>query len=148
MSTHYYVVDEKALSLSLKRVIAAKKLLSEGRAPNASQAAAMAGVSRSVFYKYKDSIRPFIDKGTQNVVTLYALLADRPGVLWHLLSMLAEVRTNVLTVNQSIPSDGTAPLTVSIQGSDMPITVQELLQALRAVDGVLAVDVLSGETFA
>ena len=140
-----YVVDERVLSLSLKKVIKAKQLLAEGKVQSASAAASAAGVSRSVFYKYKDSIRPFVQMGTDNIVTLYALLTDKPGVLSHFTAMLARVRTNVLTVNQNIPSGGMAPITVSIQGGDMPITVPELLATLRAVDGVLTVDMISGE---
>lgn len=78
-----------------------------------------------------------------NIITLCATLADRRGVLAHFIQVLADVRTSVLTVNQNIPQNGSALVTVSVHGS-MPITVPELLAALRVVDGVLAVDVVSG----
>ena len=46
----------------------------------AHAAARAVGISRSAFYKYKDSVRPFNDMLHGRIVTFQILLKDEPGI--------------------------------------------------------------------
>lgn len=141
----YYVVASDALPSVMLKVADAKRMLKSGSAKNASEAAKMAGISRSVFYKYKDSIRPFYEKGTDRIVTLSAILNDYPGVLSSFLSKIADAGANILTINQNIPANGLAPITVSVQTGGLKIEMDSLIDNLSNTSGILNVDILAGE---
>ena len=102
------------------------------------------GISRSAFYKYKDSVVPFRDMKHGSIVTFHALLRDRKGVLSSLLAIFADTGANILTINQSIPTNGAALVTISATTENMPIGVDELIARVRALDGVIRFDALAG----
>ena len=111
---------------------------------NVAEAAECAGISRSAFYKYRDAITPFTDLGRTRIVTFHILLRDEKGALSSLLSLLAQTGANVLTINQSIPTNGAAIVTISIQTGGMDRTVDELLQGLKAEQNIIRVEVPAG----
>ena len=102
------------------------------------------GLSRSAFYKYKDSVRPFRDMKQGGIVTFNALLRDKKGVLSALLAIFADTGANILTINQSIPTNGAALVTISATTENMPIGVDELIARVRGLDGVIRFDALAG----
>ena len=144
-SKKYYVVSADVLPNSIMRVAEALHLLKCGDAKNASSAAKMANISRSVFYKYKDSIRPFYDKNIDRIITFYAMLNDHPGVLSSFLEVLAKAGANILTLNQNIPVNGLAPITISAQTSNLKVDVDTLVRKLAKTQGVVNVDIIAGE---
>ena len=107
------IVDAELLPEVLLKVIEAKRMLSQGKAKNSSEAARLAGISRSAFYKYKDGVSVYGDDRRNKIVTYYLTLMDNPGVLSTVLSLLSKHGANVLTINQNIPLDGAAPVTIS-----------------------------------
>lgn len=139
MSDEYYIVRREALPTVFLKVIEAKRLLHTGAAKSAAEAARMAGISRGAFYKYKDAITPYENTIESRVLTIQSVLEDRPGVLSCMLTSFFDAGANILTVNQSIPSDGAAYVTVSARTDKMQLTVSELFDRLRALDGVVSV---------
>ncbi|MCI5753709.1 MAG: ACT domain-containing protein [Clostridiales bacterium] len=143
-TARYYLVDARVLPETFLRVAEAKQLLETGAVRTVAEAAECAGISRSAFYKYRDAITPFTDLGRTRIVTFHILLRDEKGALSSLLSLLAQTGANVLTINQSIPTNGAAIVTISIQTGGMDRTVDELLQGLKAEQNIIRVEVPAG----
>lgn len=131
------IVDSELLPEVLLKVIEAKKMLSQGRAKNASQAARLAGISRSAFYKYKDGISVYSDESRDKIVSYYMTLIDKPGILSSVLTVLSNYGANVLTLNLNIPIDGAAPCTISFTTGNLKCDGHTLREALRATEGVI-----------
>ena len=141
----FFIVSADALPEVFVKVAEAKRMLQVGEAATVGQAAAMVGISRSAFYKYKDKVHPFYDRGIDRTVTLYAQLQDRAGVLSSFLGIFAGAGANILTMNQNIPVDGTASISVTAQTGELVMELSELLERLRASEGVVEVDFITGE---
>ena len=139
----YFLVDSKVLPSVFEGVILAKELLADGRAQNTSQAVKMAGISRSAFYKYKDYVFKYSDNEQKNL-TLVAKLSDKAGTLSSLTTALYEYGANISTVNQGIPVDGAADVTVTIKTDDLSVSVEEMLTALKSIDGVISIKSMNG----
>ena len=120
----------------------AKRYLATGKAKNSSYAAKMAQLSRSAFYKYKDKIMEY-RLADNNVITLFFSLEDLPGVLSSVINKLYECGANILTVNQNIPSDGVASVTISLRTSEITMAEPQLLEHLRQCAGVVRINKLS-----
>ena len=108
------------------------------------QVAAAVGISRSAFYKYKDAVQPFQNMKAGHIITLYALLKDNPGVLSGYLSIFAASGANILTINQTIPTNGCAGVTVSVESSDMTVAMEEMISRLTTANGVLRFEIMAG----
>ncbi|MCI8755284.1 MAG: ACT domain-containing protein [Oscillospiraceae bacterium] len=133
----YLLVEARMLPEIFTKVMQAKMLLSRGNAKNASQAAQMAGISRSAFYKYKDSVFLYDERMNENIVSFSLALEDRPGVLSNLLAQFYQLGANVITVNQNIPIDGVAIASVSIRTADATRSRSQILDMLGKLDGVV-----------
>ncbi len=139
----YLLVDEKVLPEVFSKVIEVKRRLEEGTAQNTSEAVRAVGISRSVFYKYRDYVFPYSKSDASSIMTIQALLVDRPGVLMSMLSVFYDAKVNVLTVNQNIPTGGRASVSVSVRTGQMTGTVDLLLSNLLRVEGVLKIESIS-----
>ena len=139
----YYLVDSSMLPEVFLKVVKAKTLLETGEAQTVGQAVAAAGISRSAFYKYKDSIAPFQDLKRGNIITFSLLLRDT-GLLSSVLSIFAGSGANILTINQSIPTNGTAVVTISVETESMDVAMDSLMSTVREQEGVLKLEVLAG----
>ena len=115
----YYLVERTLLPEVFQRVIEANEAIASGKAATASEAAKIAGLSRSAYYKYKDGVRPFFEATTDRIVTYHFMLHDQPGVLSSILGLMARSGANLLTVNQSIPMRGMASVTISARTGEM-----------------------------
>ena len=120
-------------------------MLETGEETTVNGAARRTGISRSAFYKYKDCVFPVEEAGKNSIITLFFEVADRPGVLSHILKVLASAKTNVLTINQTIPVDGGAIITISLRIEGMDISASLLLKKLRAIEAVKKAEITSGE---
>ncbi len=109
------LVDKKVLPEVFDKVLLAKSYLSKNLAKNSSEACKMADLSRSAFYKYKDSVFFYEDQDKSRVITYSLWLSDDPGVLSEVLTALSRFGVNVLTVNQNIPVDRVALVTISFR---------------------------------
>lgn len=140
----YYIVAANALPEIFIKVAEAKRMMQTGEADTVGTATRLAGISRSAFYKYKDSIRPFNDMLNGHIVTFQVLLKDEPGVLSSILSAFAASGGNILTINQSIPTGGVAAVTLSAETSNLNLPLEDLVHSAERLDGVIAFEVLAG----
>lgn len=136
------LVDACVLPEVFEKVVEAKRLLAVGIAKNLSDAAKTAGISRSAFYKYKDYVFMHNENIDEHVVTVNASLIDRPRVLSGMINELSTIGANILTVNQNIPVDGVAPVSISARlGKDIDVT--QMISRLNSLDGIVEVKVLT-----
>jgi len=140
----YYIVAADALPEIFIKVAEAKRMMQTGEVTTVGAATRMAGISRSAFYKYKDSVQPFNDMKAEHIITFYGMLKDNTGVLSRVLSVFASSGANILTINQSIPTNGCAAVTISAETSDMEESLESLLTAASAVEGVVKFEVMAG----
>ena len=140
----YYQVSAEALPEVFIKVAEAKRMLQVGEADTVGEAARLVGISRSAFYKYKDAVQPFQNMRAGHIITFYALLKDIPGVLSNYLSIFAGSGANILTINQTIPTNGCAGVTISAETSEMVDGLEELMSRAAAAQGVLKFEILAG----
>ena len=127
-----------------RKVAQAKSLLETGEETTVNAASRAVGISRSAFYKYKDAVRPFHDMLQGRIVTMQMLLRDEPGALSGVLNTLAGTGVNVLTINQNLPVNGCAVVTVTAETSQLSLTMEEVLQQAGSASGVLKCEILAG----
>lgn len=142
--TKYYIVEASALPEIFLKVAEAKRLLSVGEAATVNEATQITGISRSAFYKYRDAVLPFQNMMTGRIITFQLLLHDAPGILSNILTMFADFKANIITINSIVPSNGCAVVTISAETMDLTIQLEELLQQLRGAEGVIKVEILAG----
>ena len=140
----YYIVEESALPEVVRRVAEARRLLETGEEATVNGAAQAVGISRSAFYKYKDTVRPFRDMLHGQIVTLQMLLKDEPGILSGTLNILADTGVNILTINQNIPVNGCAVVTLTVETSQLCQPLEEVLGTVSAGPGVIRCEVVAG----
>lgn len=139
----YYIVSAEALPGIFIKVAEAKRMLQVGEAGTVGEAAKRVGISRSAFYKYKDAVQPFQDMKAGHIITFYALLKDIPGVLSNYLSIFANSGANILTINQTIPTNGCAGVTISAETSEMTEDLDAMIARISGADGVLKFEILA-----
>ena len=142
--TKFYIVAADALPEIFIKVAEAKRMLQTGEAATVGGATRKVGISRSAFYKYKDSVQPFNNMKAGHIITFYAMLKDNPGVLSSILSIFASSGANILTINQSIPTNGCAAVTISAETSEMEISLEDLIGRASAAAGVVKFEILAG----
>ena len=141
----YYVVKKGALPEVLLKVVEANRLIDTQKAASVQEAVDMVGISRSSYYKYKDDIFPFHDSAQGTTLTLSCQMNDEPGLLSDVLKVVAEFKANILTIHQSIPINGIASLSLSIQILAATGDVSEMIQGMEKKNGVHSVKVLARE---
>lgn len=143
--TTYFVLKEKAVPEVLLKVVAAKKLLDTGKVESVQDATEQVGISRSSFYKYKDDIFPFHEDTKGKTINMVIQLEDEPGILSRVLEEIAHFHVNILTIHQSIPVNGFATLTLSVDVLEDSGDFSDLVTAIEAVDGIHYVKILARE---
>lgn len=143
MGSRYFVVKEQAVPEVLLKVVEAKKLLDTGKVHTINEAADQVGISRSSFYKYKDDIFQFHDNAQGITITLTFQMKDEPGLLSDVLKVIAEFKANILTIHQSIPINGVASLSLSVQVLPTTGNVSEMLETMERHRGVRNVKILA-----
>lgn len=138
---NYYLVDSSILPNVYSKVILAKSLIASGEAASTTQATKMAGVSRSAYYKYKDKIFEYSGRG-EDTATINAKLLDNAGVLSSVMNELYVEGANVLSVNQSIPVNGVADVSVTVQISNKNASNDSLLEKIKEINGVKSVELV------
>lgn len=143
MASRYFVVKEAAVPEVLLRVVEAKKLLDTGRAQTVNDAADQVGISRSSFYKYKDDIFQFHDTAQGVTITLTFQMEDEPGLLSEVLKIIAGFQANILTIHQSIPINGVASLSLSVQVLPTTGEISDMVETMERHRGVRNVKILA-----
>lgn len=141
----YYVVTKKAVPEVLQKVVEAKRLLEAEKVETVQEAADRVGISRSSFYKYKDDIFPFHDNAKGKTITFVIQMDDEPGLLSDVLHIVAKYHANILTIHQSIPINGIASLTLSVEILSATGDVTAMMQEIEAKQGVQYIKILARE---
>lgn len=144
-SVGYFVVRQRALPEVLLKVVEANRLIETQRVSSVQEAVDRVGISRSSFYKYKDDIFPFHDSAQGTTLTLTCQMDDEPGLLSDLLKVVSDFRANILTIHQSIPINGIASLSLSIQILANTGDVSDMVDKMEKTMGVHYVKVLAKE---
>ncbi len=138
----FYLVREDILPEAIKKTIKVKEILKHRQAKTINEAVHMMDLSRSAFYKYKDFVFPFSDVTQGKIVTLTMLIFDRPGELSQVLNAVAVTKGSILTINQGIPLQGMADVSISIETKGMIVPVSDLIKNLESLPGVSKVSVI------
>lgn len=139
----YYLVNSSILPEVYAKVIEAKGYLASDETLSVSQAAKMAGISRSAYYKYKDAIFEYNGDTSEETATINAKLKDNAGVLSAMMNELYKAGANVLSVNQSVPVNSIADVSVTVRVTEMELTLDELLANVKNVNGVSSARLVS-----
>ncbi|MBO4897498.1 MAG: ACT domain-containing protein [Clostridia bacterium] len=135
------LVDSRALPSVFSKVLDVKKTMSMNSKITVTEATAAAGISRSAFYKYKDFVFPF--KDMKGIITLAFELEDIAGILSEILRILAKANCNILTINQNIPINGLANITISIQNESDNFEVERFLKRFEKIEGIKRMHILA-----
>ncbi|MDR6122214.1 ACT domain-containing protein [Neobacillus drentensis] len=138
----FYLVREDVLPEAMKKTIDVKDMLERGKAESVADAVQKVDLSRSAYYKYRDTVFPFSTITKEKLITLFFHLEDRSGTLSKLLGVVASSGCNVLTIHQTIPLQGRANVTLSLNTSNLTLGFDEVLSELRKLEFVEKVEVL------
>ena len=138
----YYVVKRKAVPEVLLKVIEAKRLLDSGKKESVQEATEAVGISRSSFYKYKDDIYPYHERTNGKTVNMVIQMDDEPGLLSTVSKTIADCKANILTIHQSVPINGIAALTLSVDVFPESGDVDEMVSGIEAVHGIHYVKII------
>jgi chorismate mutase len=142
---NFYIIQRKALPEVFLKVVQAKTYLEKEKAMTVQEAVDAVGISRSSFYKYKDTIFPFYENSRGRAITLGMKIDDEPGLLSSLLNNIAKYEANILTIHQTIPINGVADITFSIEVLPTTGDVHDMVTHLIETDGVHQVKILARE---
>ena len=141
----YFIVKKKAVPEVLLKVVEAKRLLDSEKVITVQEAADRVGISRSSFYKYKDDIFPFHENARGKTITIMIQVDDQPGLLSCVLNCLAKNNSNILTIHQSIPVNGIASLTLSIEIPNQMVDTALIFDEIEALEGIHYLKILARE---
>jgi chorismate mutase len=138
----FYLVREDVLPEAMKKTLEVKEMIERGKADSVWEAVHRVDLSRSAFYKYRDTVFPFSTIKNERLVSLFFHLEDRSGTLSQLLKVVASSGCNILTIHQTIPLQGRANVTLSLNTSSIIMEIEDLLSDLRKLEFVEKVEVL------
>ena len=145
LNEQLFIVEGKVLSETIKKVIEVKRLIENRAAKNVSEAVAAVGLSRSAFYRYKDSVYLFYENTRGKTVTFSMDLTDVPGTLGGVLNVLAGGSLNILTINQTIPINNIANVTVTAETGSAREDIGIVFEKIKATEGVLSLTIVARE---
>lgn len=140
--TKFYIVSEEILPEAILKTAKTKELLAKTPNLTVNEAVETIGISRSAFYKYRDGVFPFYEATREKIITLQITLDHKAGVLSDCLNAIARVRGNILTINQGLPFQGMARATVAFETAEMVQDLENLLETLYEIIGILKVEVV------
>ena len=139
------VVNSAVLPEIILKVLEAKRIKARGDVKSSADACRKIGISRSAYYKYKDFVFAYEEKLTNKIVSLYLVLKDEKGALSSILTSLYEMGANILTVNQNIPIDSVATVTISVKLESDSLNTHNIKSRLSQLGCVVDVKIISGE---
>lgn len=145
MNGDYLVIDKRVLPEVYEKVIATKKILQEGKVKEVTEATKLAGISRSVYYKYKDYVFEFSKMSNGRKATFSMIIAHQKGILSNILNVISEYEGNILTIDQGIPINNLANVSLTIDISSMKVELSEMLEILKKLKYVDKVEFIAME---
>ncbi len=145
MDNKYLVIDKEILPEVFEKVLVAKELLRKGKVKGITEAVKQAQISRSTFYKYKDYVFTLSEGTKGKKVTISMLLRHEPGILSTILNKMAEKNGNILTINQDIPINGIANVSITFDVTDLTTHLDEVMDEIKKSKGVVKLDLIAME---
>lgn len=142
---NFYIVDKSVLPEIFLKVMEVKGLLESGMEKTVQEAVNKVGISRSAFYKYRDAVHPLYENTRGKTVTVAINLLDTPGLLSSILNSIAGAKANILTINQTIPINGVANVTITIETNDMSEDLGSLVEKVEGLSGVQSFKIIARE---
>ena len=142
-NSDYYIVDKRVMPEVFLKVVEAKELFEKGVVASVQEAVDSVGVSRSAYYKYKDYVSVVSRSTRGKIITLAFNLEDKAGILSLVLNILADHRANVLTINQTIPINNVANVTITVDTGNMTLGVRDMLDNISKIHGVLTLKTIA-----
>lgn len=138
----FYLVQEDILPEAIKKTIKVKEILKLGEAKTINEAVERMDLSRSAYYKYKDYVFPFYEIAQGKIVSITVSMSNDPGMLSSILRAIADRNGSILTINQDIPLQGIANVTIAFETKDLSTSLEECLDNIRSIRGILKVEIL------
>ncbi|SHI60416.1 ACT domain protein [Clostridium cavendishii DSM 21758] len=145
MDKNFLVIDKRVLPDVFEKVILAKKLLKDGKVKEITEATKQVGISRSVYYKYKDFVFEFSESSKGRKLIFNMIITHEKGILSAVLNLISETGGNILTIDQGIPINNSAYVTITMDISSLEIESQKLLEKIKTVKGVEKVEFVAME---
>lgn len=138
----YYLVNKDILPEAILKTVMVKEILARGEALTVNEAVERVSLSRSAFYKYRDGIFPFNETCKEKIISISLILEHKPGVLSNVLNTVAQMKGNILTINQGIPLQSIANATLSIDTSEVKDGIEKIVNKLYRLEGVKKVEIV------
>lgn len=142
---NHYIIEKSAVPKILKDTVEVNRLLKKGEVKTVQMALDKVGISRSAYYKYKNLVSPFNEINDGKIITFYAELNDEPGVLSSFLNLFAKADMNILTINQNIPINSLASITISARIGKISMDMETFLKKAKKLLGVVKIEVIASE---
>ena len=138
----FYIVAADVLPEALKKTAQIKALLSQNSNLTINEAADKVGLSRSAFYKYRESIFSYNKMNKERIVTLIVTAADEISVLAECLQIITEMDGQILTVNRGLPIQDTSKATLVIDTKNMKQEIETLVEKLYEIAQAREIEIL------
>ena len=138
----FYIVAADVLPEALKKTAQIKALLSQNSNLTINEAADKVGLSRSAFYKYRESIFSYNKMNKERIVTLIVTAADEISVLAECLQIITEMDGQILTVNRGLPIQDTSKATLVIDTKNMKQEIETLVEKHYEIALVREIEIL------
>lgn len=145
MKSDYLLIDKRVLPEVFEKVVQAKRLLKDGKVKEITEAAKIAGISRSVYYKYKDFVYEFSESTKGKKVTFTLIVQDKKGILLEIINYISDKGANILTINQGLPINNCANISLTIDSSCLNGEIYEVVEYLEAIENVEKVELVAME---
>lgn len=136
MKKQFYLVDFQILPTAIKKTIQVKEMLKNGEADTINAAVLKADISRSAYYKYKDHVAPASDDAAKDIITLFLVMQNDPGINSKLFRRLGKEKVEIITMTKGIPVKKLTTMTVSVRITDMQISTHELIESIQQIKGI------------
>ena len=138
----FFIVNKNILPDAILKTAEIKEILAKNEVSTINEAVERIGLSRSAYYKYRDGVFPFYEASKGKIITIAISMWDKSGILSNVLNSIAIAKGNILTINQGIPLQGIARVSIAIETQPMDIDAEQILDRLRAIPGVQKVEIL------
>ncbi len=145
MKGNFLIVDKRALPDVYEKVVDAKSLLKEGKVKDVTEAAKTVNISRSVYYKYKETVFDLAETDQGQKVNVNLIINDNKGVLSGILNFISEEGGSIITINQGIPMNKKANVSLTINISTINGDLTTLMDGLSKIKDVEKVDFIAME---
>lgn len=145
MDGNYLIIDKRALPDVYEKVLYAKKILKDGKIKEITEAVKVAGISRSVYYKYKDFVFDFSETSEGRKVTYNIIVKNEKGILSAISNYISEIGGDIITINQGIPLNGYANISITIDISTVNGDIKTLTEGLCRIRNIEKVEFIGME---